>query len=432
MRKSVVVIVLVTVCQMVFAQKQTVDYVVKNVSVVPMNSNVVLKNQDVLIVEGKIIAINKTGKVKVQAKQTIEGKGKFILPTLADAHVHLPEKEEELDKFFALNLLNGVTKLRSMRGIWEHKNWKEKYNSKESLNPKLYLSAPPISRNYDLTEQQIIEYVKAAKENGFDIIKMMSIKNEALFVKFDSVCKAYDMKIAGHFISNPKGVVIQDEIIFKSNFNSIEHLGGLIGEPEKREARIQAIKENDIYVCPTLLWYQIAYGLFDAETITKISGMEFYDQKTKEEWLEKTKLYREKTGSKAIEEELAFYGKEMEERLRVLKQLEAEGILLLLSPDSSSKYTIPGFSVLTEIQLYKKAGLSNFTILQAATVNFANYFKEITYGIIEKDKTADFILVNENPLENLETLGNIQGVFYKNQFLNQSDLEELAKKYIAN
>lgn len=432
MKKSLLAIVLVVVSQIAFAQKQTADYIVKNVSVVPMNSTIILKNQDVVIFDGKIIEIGKTGKIKAQAKQVIDGKGKYIMPSLADAHVHLPETEEELDKFFALNLLNGVTKLRSMRGVWEHKNWREKYNTKQLMNPKLYLSSPPISRNYDLTDQQMVDYVKSAKENGFEIIKMMSIKNEALFTKFDSICKIYDIKMAGHFISNPKGIVIQDEVIFNSNFNSIEHLGGLIGEPEKVEARINAIKENDIYVCPTLLWYQIAYGLFDMNTITTIPGMEFYDQKTKDEWLEKTKVYREKTGSKAIEEELGFYGKEIEERLAVLKQLETQEIKLLLSPDSSSKFTVQGFSMLTEMQLYKKAGLSNYTILQAATSNFANYFKDTTFGTIEKDKAADFILVNENPLENLETLGNIQGVFYNNQFLNKSDLEALAKKYVAN
>lgn len=432
MKNSTLALVLLIIGQITMAQQQTADYLVKNVSVVPMNTNEVLKNQDVWISEGKIVGIAKTGKTKRQAKQTIDGKGKFMLPSLADAHVHLPEKEEDLEKFFALNLLNGVTKLRSMRGVWEHDTWREKYNAKEGMYPKLYIAAPPISRNYDLTNEQIVGYVKNAKDRGFDLIKMMSIKNEALFVKFDSVCKAYDMKIAGHFISNPKGVVIQDAIIFNSNFNSIEHLGGLIGEPEKLTDRIQAIKENEIYVCPTLLWYQIAYGLFDIESITKIPGMEFYDQKTKEEWLEKTKLYREKTGDKALAEELAFYGKEMEERLKVLQQLEAEGVHLLLSPDSSSKFTIPGFSVLTEMQLYKTAGLSNFTILQAATTNFATYFSDTTFGTIEKDKTADFILVNENPLENLATLGNIQGLFYNNQYVNQSDLEALAKKYKGN
>ena len=430
--KKIFLFTIALITSVISAQTTEVDFIIKNVSVIPMNNNIVLKNQDVLILDGKIIEISKSGKTKIQSKQVIDGKGKYIMPSLADAHVHLPETEEELDKFFALNLLNGVTKLRSMRGTWEHKKWRETHNTKELVNPKLYLSSPPISRNYDLTEQQIVDYVKGAKENGFDIIKMMSIKNEVLFTKFDSICKVYDMKIAGHFISNPKGVIIQDEVIFNSNFNSIEHLGGLIGEPEKLNDRIKAIKANDFYVCPTLLWYQIAYGLFDVNTITNISGMEFYDQKTKDEWLEKTRLYREKTGSKAIEEELAFYGKEIEERFAVLKQLETQGIKLLLSPDSSSKYTIPGFSVLTEMLLYKKAGLSNYTILQAATSNFANYFNDSTYGTIEKNKNADFILINENPLENLGTLGNVQGVFYNNQFLNKSNLEELAKKYLVN
>lgn len=423
---------LVLICQIAFSQKETADYVVKNVSIIPMNKETIIKNQDVFIANGKIISITKSGRSRIKAKEIIDGEDKYIMPSLADAHVHLPEEEKDLKRFFDLNLMNGVTKLRSMRGTWEHKKWRDKYNSKEIMAPKLYLSSPPISRNYDITEEQMMAYVKTAKGDEFDIVKMMSIKNQDLFIKFDSICKSYDMKIAGHFISNPKGIVIEDEIIFKSSFNSIEHLGGLVGEPKKLESRVKALKENNIYVCPTLLWYQIAYGLFNLDDIVKIPGMEFYDEKTKEEWVEKTKLYREKTGKEAIEKELAFYGKEMEERLMVLKQLDAVGIKLLLSPDSSSKYTIPGFSVFTEMQLYKKAGLSNYAILKAATVNFADYFNDATYGIIEEGKSADFILLNENPLKNLNTLQNIEGVFYNYQFLNKTDLERIRKEHVLN
>lgn len=420
---------LLLLCQIAFSQKNEADYVIKNVSIIPMNKETVLKDKDIFITKGKIISIEKSGKSKIKARQEVNGMGKYIMPSLSDAHVHLPEAEKDLKRFFDLNLMNGVTKLRSMRGTWEHKDWRDKYNSKDVMAPKLYISSPPISRNYDLTKEDIVAYVKAAKENDYDIVKMMSIKSQDVFVLFDDVCKQYDMKIAGHFISNPKGIVIDDDIIFKSSFNSIEHLGGLIGEPEKLESRINALKNNDIYVCPTLLWYKIAYGLFDLDEIIKIPGMEFYDEKTKKEWVEKTKIYREKTGKEAIEEELKLYGKEMEERLMVLKQLEMSGIKLLLSPDSSSKYTVPGFSVLTEMQLYKKAGLSNYAILQASTVNFANYFNDTTYGTIEEGKLADFILLNENPLEDLNTLQNIEGVFYNFQFLNKTDLEKLRKEH---
>ena len=88
----------------VVAQTNEADYVVKNVNVVPMSSNVVLKNQDVVIKDGKIIKISKSKKSKSEAIKIIDGKGMFLMPSLSDAHVHLPEKAEDLERVLSKTL----------------------------------------------------------------------------------------------------------------------------------------------------------------------------------------------------------------------------------------------------------------------------------------------------------------------------------------
>lgn len=418
--------------QILFSQKIQADYLLTNASVIPMNKEVVLKNKDIAIKDGKIVSITESKKGKFEAKQTIDCKGKYLIPSLGDAHVHLPDDEKDLEKILTLDLINGVTKIRSMRGEEKHIEWRKKYNTATSIYPKMYLSATPIHRSQDFTNEQLSQYVKHIKDSGFDFIKVLSVKNQDIFMKLDKLCKENNIKMAGHFPSDPKGLVISDDIIFNSNLNSIEHLGGLVGDPTTFESRIRLMKDKNIFSCPTLRWYEIAYGEFDINTIQKQKGIEYIDTKTIADWVEKTLKYREKMGEKALNEELAFYAKEIDERLKVINRLNKEGVKLLLSPDSSSKFIVPGFGMMDEINLYKKAGLSNYDILKAGTINFANYFNDITTGSIEVGKNADFLFLNENPLENIEAVRQIDGVFFNNNYLNKQKLEELAASVLPN
>lgn len=432
MKKYFLLFVVLLSTQMSFSQKKTIDFLFTNLSIVSMDKGILSNNKDIAIKDGKIIAIVDSKKGKFVVAKVIDCKGKFILPSLGDAHVHFPEDEKDLEKYLTLNLINGITKLRSMRGDVKHIEWRKKYNTETSIYPKMYLSAPPINRSQDFTEEQISKYIKDSKAAGFDFIKLLSLKNSTIFTILDKACKENNIKIAGHFPSNPKGIIIKDDTIFNSNLNSIEHLGGLIGEPTTFENRIKLMKDKNVFSCPTLRWYEIAYGQFDLNTIQKQKGIEYMDSKTVAEWVDKTLKYREKMGEKALKEELDFYAKEIDERLQVINRLNKEKINLLLSPDSSSKFIIPGFGMMDEIKLYKKAGLSNYDILKAGTINFSKYFNDISTGSIEVGKTADFLIVTENPLEKIETLEKIEGIFYNNNYLDKKKLNDLTTSILSN
>jgi hypothetical protein len=359
----------------------------------------------------------------------IDLKGKYIMPSLADAHVHFPENEEELERFLNLNLINGVTKIRSMRGDWNHLEWKKKYNSKNSVYPTFYLSAPAITRGQDFTLEQLENFVKSSKESDFKLIKILSIKSQELFKQLDSLCKKYDMPLGGHFPRLASGNNLSENVFFNSNYQSIEHLGGLVGEPNLFETRIQAIKKNNIFICPTLLWYSIGSGQYNYQELQKLSGMEFVSKATMQEWIEKTKQYREKIGEQAYKEEVVKELKDLEEKYIVIARLQKEGVKMLLSPDASSKYMMTGCNILNEMELLKNASLSNFEILQMATVNFAIFHKE-DYGILALNKPADFIILDKSPLEDLQTLKNVKGVFFNNNYVDEKALEEMKKKLL--
>ena len=427
--QKIILFVVLAITQTLFSQT-TYDLVFKNANIISMESDNVLLNQNIAILNGKIVVIENAKKSKLKAKKTIDLKGKYIMPSLADAHVHLPETEEELQRMFDLNLINGVTKLRSMRGDWKHKEWQNKFNTINSIYPKIYLSAPPISRNLEASTAQLEEFVKAVKDNNYGFIKILSIKNQEIFTQLDSLCKKYDVPFGGHFPRLAMGNSLNEDVFFNSNYKSIEHLGGLVGEPNLFESRIQAIKKNNIYICPTLLWYSIGSGQYSYEQLEKLPGMEFVSKETMQEWIEKTKIYREKIGEQAYKDEVAKELKDLQEKYQVIARLQKEGIKMLLSPDASSKYMMTGCNMINEMELLKNANLSNFEILQMATVNFATFHKEYN-GVIKVDKPADFIILDQNPLEDLQTLRNVKGVFFNNNYIDNKALEEIKKNLLA-
>ena len=427
--QKIILFFVLAITQTLFSQT-TFDLVFKNVNIVSMENDKVLLNQNIAILNGKIMVIENAKKSKLKAKKTIDLKGKYIMPSLADAHVHLPENEEELQRMFDLNLINGVTKLRSMRGDWKHKEWQNKFNTINSIYPKIYLSAPPISRNMEATPEQLEEFVKAVKEHNYGFIKILSIKNQEIFTQLDSLCKKYDVSLGGHFPRLAMGNSLNEDIFFNSNYKSIEHLGGLVGEPNLFESRIQAIKKNDIYICPTLLWYSIGSGQYSYEQLEKLPGMEFVSKETMQEWIEKTKIYREKIGEQAYKDEVAKELKDLQEKYQVIARLQKEGIKMLLSPDASSKYMMTGCNMINEMELLKNANLSNFEILQMATVNFATFHKEYN-GVIKVDKPADFIILDQNPLEDLQTLKNVKGVFFNYNYLDTKALQDMKNKRLT-
>ena len=420
----------VLISQNILSQKQKYDLVFKNANIVSMENEKVLVNQNIAILDGKIVAMENAKKSKFRAEKYIDLKGKFIMPSLADAHVHLPETEEELKRMFELNLINGVTKLRSMRGDWKHKEWQNKYNSINSIYPKLYLSAPAISRNMEATTEQLETFVKAVKEHNYGFIKILSIKNQEIFTQLDSLCKKYDVSLGGHFPRLAMGNSLNEDVFFNSNYKSIEHLGGLVGEPNLFESRIQTIKKNNIYICPTLLWYSIGSGQYSYDQLEKLNGMEFVSKPNMQEWIEKTKTYRDKIGEQAYKEEVAKELKDLEEKYQVIARLQKEGVKMLLSPDASSKYMMTGCNMINEMELLKNANLSNFEILQMATVNFATFHKEYN-GVIKVNKPADFIILDQNPLEDLQTLKNIKGVYFNFNYLDTKALEDMKNKWLA-
>lgn len=92
--------------------------VLKKVNIISLTNKEVQKNQNVGIKDGKIVVIKNAKNANFSGSKTINLKGKYIMPSLADGHIHFPKEEEEMQRMLEFNLIHGVTKIRSMCGNW--------------------------------------------------------------------------------------------------------------------------------------------------------------------------------------------------------------------------------------------------------------------------------------------------------------------------
>ena len=98
------------------------SFAIEHVSLLPMDREVVLDDQTMLVREGRIAALGPASEVVIPPDATrIDGSGGFLMPGLADMHVHVWD-ENDLYLFVA----NGVTTVRNLFGAPLHLDWRER------------------------------------------------------------------------------------------------------------------------------------------------------------------------------------------------------------------------------------------------------------------------------------------------------------------
>jgi imidazolonepropionase-like amidohydrolase len=87
---------------------------------------------------------------------------------------------------------------------------------------------------------------------------------------------------------------------------------------------------------------------------------------------------------------------------------------------------VAGFCVHDELAAIVSAGMTPLAALQTATINPAKYLGlEKTLGAIEPGKSADLVLLDANPLEDIRNAGRVRAVVAAGRFLDRNELDTL-------
>ena len=76
-----------------------------------------------------------------------------------------------------------------------------------------------------------------------------------------------------------------------------------------------------------------------------------------------------------------------------------------------------------------KAGLTPLEAIKTATINPAKYFNlENELGLIQEGMWADMVLLDANPIENIENTKTIHAVIKNGKYFDRNELQTILKR----
>ena len=412
-----------------------------DVTVIPMNRQQELHHQTVVVQRGRVSAIGPSSRVAVPAGSgRIDGRGKFLIPGLAEMHAHIPSGEQPdsiIERTLFLYVSRGITTVRGMLGHPEHLELRTRAARGELLSPTIYTSGPSLNGNSVPNPEAAARTVTEQKAAGYDFLKIHPGIRSEVFDTLAAAARRAGIGLAGHV---PEEVGIQRALA--AGYLTIDHLDGYVeemartgtGSPEsaffglnlgnrldqsRMPALVRATKEAGVWNVPTqVLMENLAPGV-SLEALEQRAEMRYVSRETRSKWAEVKRSLLEETGSTA-----ASVAKTMDVRRKLIKALHQAEAGLLLGSDAPQIYNIPGFATHRELESLVAAGLTPYEALETGTRNVAAFFNTLrTTGTIEVGKQADLILLDANPLTDIRNTGKQSGVMVRGRWLPKAEIE---------
>ena len=434
---------------------------ITNVSILSPDGDRFIENQTVRIDKGIIISIDSINQ-SPSNHLIINGQGKYLIPGLIDAHVHLWQSPNDL----LLYVANGVTHIREMMGSAEHLIWRKEIEEGIRLGPKMFVASNKVQSfglfqgwfmnwtqgNINLNNpDNALSTLNNLSDEGYDAIKLGSFLDNENYKILGSKAEKIDLPIIGHlplsvslkelWNSNQKEVSHIEEFVKALNsefgyYNSenAEEFLNFVSERSKEVAR--NLVKNRIAVVSTLgLTESFAEQKFNLDKLLENIQLQYVNPGIIEGtiltsrglgWLPKVNLYR-LPKNLSSEEELGikvFWDTYAKAHQIMLKAMIDNGVQIMAGTDSNIPVMVPGYALHDELKSLTQSGMSPAQALRSATATPATRL-EITSGSIRPKHRADFILLHKNPLENIENTKTIETVILNGKVLDRNRLDTI-------
>jgi imidazolonepropionase-like amidohydrolase len=414
-----------------------------DVTVIPMDRERRLPGQTVVVRGDRIVELGPVARVEVPDGATrVDGKGKFLIPGLAEMHAHIPggqASDSAVERTLFLYVAGGLTTIRGMLGHPRHLELRARAASGELLSPTIYAAGPSLNGNSLPDPAAARRAATEQKEAGYDLLKIHPGVSREAFDTLVTVARAVGIPYAGHV---PTEVGVARAI--EARYASIEHLDGYVeamvreGAPvgadesaffglnlgehldeSKLPALVAATRKAGVWNVPTQVLLENLVLAGSSAELARRPEMRYVAPETRAQWAEVKESMLQETGStpESARRTIAM-------RRKLIKALHAAGAGLLLGSDAPQIYNVPGFSTHRELESLVAAGLTPYQALETGTRNIAKYFgTEREMGTVEQGKRADLILLEADPLADIRNTTKRAGVMVRGRWLPQAEIE---------
>jgi imidazolonepropionase-like amidohydrolase len=444
------------------------DFLLRNVRLWDARSDFTQEGKSVVVQNGKIETVSETPPTGFTAR-VIEGAGKTLIPGLIDAHVHMfydsgPEFFKNpyplLKKFYVdtkglteyspqivrrglFKLKSGTTTMRILGDGYYSLKYRDALKNWDIVGPRVFTAGLHVNgpsgyvtrgfgqgfdedqKRYVAVELTSFEEIAPKMERhiatGIDVVKIATTHGNMLVDaepdlpeewvrEIVKIAHQHGLKVTAHTYGE-KG----DWAAIRGGVDGIEHLVNV--SRELSDEMISEIKARGIVVCPTLSGstYSITNLLNNKEILVNDPDIIANVPAGVRKDLYLTLWVFKLPGFTrfAMKEPKLFekWQHRYEQTFANTAKLYAAGVKLIFGTDIPMLMGNFWHSVMDEVRALKLAGVSNTDILKMATINAAEAIGvEDRIGAIEEGKLADLVLINGNPLQDIETLRDVEMV----------------------
>lgn len=388
----------------------TTNKILKNCNLIDGFSDEVQENVHVILENDLIVDVKNEISTDLDEYEVIDCTNKYVMPGLIDAHVHLvwdgsanpqevinhePDESIILDAYsHALQTLNlGITTVRDLgapRGTVI--TLRDKINAEKLIGPTIISSGPPIVMTgghvhylgYESDgDSEVRKHTRRVLKEGADLVKVMA--TGGIYTKGEE---------PGSVQLNLDELSAAKEEALKKNKKVSAHADGLEGIMNCLEVGIDTI-EHAIYADRNALEIMKNQGTFLVPTM---------------------KVMRQLTSSPDIPEWALKKAEEvLEPHFEMLKQAIDIGVKIATGTDCGAPLTPPPY-YFDEMLIMQEAGMSTMEVIKSSTSIAAECVDAPQLGSIKPGNKADLLILENNPLNDLEILKGEKEV-YKNGVL---------------
>ena len=453
-RLARILIAILSFCLLAACRSPVVEQeglLLRNITVVDVVNGDTLTDRDIALKDGRIVELS-VGRIPTNSfLRVIDGAGKYVIPGLIDAHVHLFARAYD-EWSFPWFIRYGVTGVREMwtprDSLVRVAHWRREFERGAPI-PRILAAgalvegdALPWMESVDRVATPVAgqAFVRNAQAAGYDFIKVYSHLDPATYAAILREASRSGVEVSGHV---PLRVGIHDAL--RAGQVTNEHL---------HQVTIACTTEEERFLREREAFYEKAYTLDEEfalldrqlhettrhyseekcrETARRIAAAGQWQVPTlvnERRWflgvdhgaLDENLLAavpdsmrqswdRSLAGGETYSGEAAALDAGWDTYSRTVSVLAEAGVPILAGTDFAAPYVYPGLGLHEELALLVKAGLTPLAALQAATINPARYLGLAdTFGSVEAGKVADLVILRKNPLADIENTRSIEAV----------------------